>query len=158
MRREFANQFDHFWRTFESVLSDFDEQSWSDLGYGRTKPNGLAFHILLSTKYYIQDSTPVILENGETFEADLDQLKPDEWPTKDDIKCITDVLKYKTKDWLLELDFDGVNEEFKWTGKTMGSVVLFLLRHSQYHLGEMNSLLNEHLNGKAEDYFANTLQ
>lgn len=85
------------------------------------------------------------------------ELEQEDLPAKEDIKYIMDFLKSKTKEWLFEIDFNAENENFEWTGKTMGSVILFLIRHSQYHLGEINSLLNEYQRGSTEDYFANTL-
>ena len=63
----------------------------------------------------------------------------------------------KTEHWLHSIDFLEDNKEFPWTGKTKLSVVLFLLKHSQYHLGEINALLNEDKSGKALDYFAYSL-
>ena len=87
MREEFINQFEHFWRTFESVISDFDDQSWRNLGFGQTQPCELALHILGSTKYYIQDTaTPMILKSGKPLPGP-GQLKPEELPTPEDAKC-----------------------------------------------------------------------
>jgi hypothetical protein len=157
MRDEYINQFGHLWKTFKCIINDFDNKSWIQLGFGLTTPSRTAFHIIQSTKYYIQDFTPIIYKTGKSFEADTGMLKKEELPTKEDIIFIINTLKVKTEKWLLDIDFSAKNEGFEWTGKTMLSVILFLLRHSQFHLGEINSLLNEHLKGKAEDHWVNTL-
>lgn len=155
MKEEFLNQFDHLWRTFRKIVADFDEKALRTSGVGQTVPLGLSFHILGSTKFYIQDTdTPLKLKNGEILPGPEEKPNEnDEPPNSEDIQFMIDDLKAKTKKWLLELDFDAKNEKFEWTGKSQGSVALFLLRHSQYHLGEMNALLNIHLDGKADDYF-----
>lgn len=61
------------------------------------------------------------------------------------------------QNWINNINFDSRNDKFPWTGDSAVSVVLFVLRHSQYHLGEMNALLNEQLKGNSEDNFANQL-
>ena len=78
-------------------------------------------------------------------------------PDLKSILFVTDVVEKKTENWIKNTDFESMNEEFPWTGKSAVSVILFVLRHSQHHLGEMNALLNEQLKGKAEDNFARQL-
>jgi hypothetical protein len=39
----------------------------------------------------------------------------------------------------------------------MESVVIFIIRHSYFHLGELNALLNEYKEGKAKDNFAKNI-
>ena len=50
------------------------------------------------------------------------------------------------------------NETFPWAGKTKLGVVIFLLRHTTYHLGELSSLLNESRDGNAEDNYVKALE
>jgi len=49
------------------------------------------------------------------------------------------------------MDYDAENLSFDWAGRTKLGVVIFLLRHNLYHIGELGSLLNESRNGEAED-------
>jgi uncharacterized damage-inducible protein DinB len=51
----------------------------------------------------------------------------------------------------------ATNETFPWAGKTKTGLVLFLMRHSVYHLGELSSLLNESRMGNVEDNYVKTL-
>jgi surface antigen len=66
-------------------------------------------------------------------------------------------LKVKTEEWLSEMDFSAENRSFDWAGKTKLGVVIFLLRHNLYHIGELSSLLNESRNGEAEDNWVKAL-
>ena len=157
MRQELINQFSHFWRIYKSVCKDFDVASWKNSGYGLTQPNRLALHIIQSTKCYIEDKTPLVYADGKRIETNSWNMDKKDLPELNDILFLLEDVKNKTEIWLKEIDFDIKNDKFPWTGNTFGSIVLFLLRHSQYHLGEMNCLLNDQLKGKAEDYFAKEL-
>jgi hypothetical protein len=63
----------------------------------------------------------------------------------------------KTEIWLTEVDFQAENKKFHWAGKTNVGPVLFLLRHTLYHIGELSSLLNESKNGVADDNWVKAL-
>ena len=55
------------------------------------------------------------------------------------------------------MDYGAENKPFEWAGETKLGVVIFLLRHSLYHIGELSSLLNESKNGAVEDHYVNAL-
>jgi hypothetical protein len=78
-------------------------------------------------------------------------------PSQEDILACIDELKEKTEQWLSVMDFDAENKAFPWAGKSKLGVVLFLLRHSLYHIGELSSLLNESRNGAVEDNYVKAL-
>lgn len=153
MREELLDQFSHFWRIYKSVINDFEPAHWKNSGWGLTQPNRLALHIIQSTKFYIEDHSPLKYRSGKTIEKNSWDLDKNDLPEKDDVLSLVDDAEKKTALWLQNIPFNSKNEKFPWTGKTYGSIILFLLRHGQYHLGEMNCLLNDQLKGKVEDYF-----
>jgi hypothetical protein len=153
MKDEFIKQYAHTWRIVEGIVSDFDDDSWFHTGRGTTTPVRKAFHILQSTKYYIEDSSAIVLASGEAFEGNWEMVPEEEYPSRNDILTCVSELNVKTEKWLSEMDYDGENKSFPWAGKTKLGVVIFLLRHSLYHIGELNALLEECKNGEAEDNF-----
>ncbi len=157
MRKEILNQYSHFWRTYRSICSAFDQDSWKKLGFGLTQPDRLALHILQSTIFYIEGKTPFVRRDGTLIDNYYAELDKKDLPNLDNILFILDEVEKKTANWINNLDFDSKNEEFPWTGESAATVVLFVLRHSHHHLGEMNALLNEQSKGKAEDNFADQL-
>jgi uncharacterized damage-inducible protein DinB len=157
MRKELEKHFQHFWRTFRRIVEDFQETSWIDKGYSLTTPARLAFHIIQSSKYYMSDKQPIVYKSGKSVDTKSKDLQREELPSKEDILYIVDSMVETTGRWLNAIDLDGENIDYPWTGDSMGSVVLFLIRHSQHHLGEMNALLNEQEAGKADDHFAKSL-
>ncbi len=66
-------------------------------------------------------------------------------------------VREKTEQWLFNLEYGAENKSFPWAGETQLGVVIFLLRHSLFHIGEMSSLLNESKKGVVEDHYVKAL-
>ncbi len=158
-KNEFIKQYAHAWRIFEGLVKDFDADAWLQAGRGVITPARLSLHILMGTKYYLDDfDTPMHYPSGKPFDHDWKKVKKDDLPTQNDIvTCIPEV-KTKTEEWLTNLDYFAENEPFSWTGETNLSVVIFLLRHSLFHIGELSSLLSESKNAKVKDHWVKTLR
>lgn len=157
MKNEFVSQFNHTWRVFAGIVKDFDEDSWLNQGAGSLKPARISVHILQGVKYYIEDLSTIIFLSGKKFDVNLKFIKDEEIPLQPDILACIDEFRIKTEIWLTEVDFQVENNKFSWAGKTKLGQVLFLLKHTLYHIGELSSLLNESKNGVAEDNWVKAL-
>jgi hypothetical protein len=150
-------QFTQFWRMFHSIVSDFDATTWKESGYGLTKPYLLAYHIIQSIKYYIDDTTDVVLNNGTVLKSDIKLVDSGICISQNEISSLANSIQDTLQNWIVKINRDGVNTRCKWTGDTVGSIIPFITRHSYFHLGEMNTLLNESLGGLASDHFATNI-
>ena len=157
MQKEFVGQYLHTWRVFTRLVNGFDDYAWIHTGRNTTTPVRLSLHILQATKYYIEDHSTTNFISGKAFDMDSATAKEDDLPSRNDILSSIDALSKKTGKWLTEIDYRSKNEAFPWAGKTNLGVVIFLLRHSLYHLGELSSLLNESKNGNVEDNYVKAL-
>jgi hypothetical protein len=157
MKTEFIKQYEHTWRVFEGLASTFDTDAWIHTGRGVITPARLSFHILQAAKGYMQVPSPVLFESGKSFDCDWITVKEEKLPSQADVVACIGELKEKTRQWLAEMDFDCDNTAFVWAGKTKLGVVLFLLRHSLFHIGELSSLLNESRHGDVEDIYVKAL-
>jgi hypothetical protein len=157
MKTELINQFEHTWRIFGRLVKDFDDDAWIHAGRGTSTPARTAFHILKGVKFYIEDSSTIIFDSGKSYEVNWETVSEEDLPSQNDISACIEGFKGKTVEWLNEMDLIAVNQSFKWAGKTKLGVVLFLLRHSLYHIGELSSLLNESRHGDAEDNWVKAL-
>lgn len=157
MNTELISQYAHIWRVFERLVDDFDDTAWICTGRKTTTPARLSFHILKATKYYIEDISAIEFASGRSFDINCETADEEALPSRSDIiHCIREFAK-KTESWIAEMDLSSVNKAFEWAGKTKMGVILFLLKHSVYHLGELSSLLNESKNGEAEDNYVKAL-
>ena len=157
MKTGFIDQYAHTWRVFARLVNDFDNEAWLHAGRRTVTPVRLAFHILKAIKYYLEDSSTIHFESGKPFDSNCETAKEEDLPSQNDILACLDEFKVKTEKWLAEMDFSAANRSFEWAGETQLGVVLFLLRHSLYHLGELSSLLNESRNGDVEDHYVKAL-
>ena len=157
MKTEFIQQYEHTWRVFERLVKEFDPEAWMHTGRGAITPVRLSVHILQAAKGYMQDPTPILFASGKSFDCDWVTVKEEDLPSQEDVLACIDEMKGKTRQWLAEMDFDCENKAFAWAGKTKLGVVLFLLRHSLFHIGELSSLLNESRNGDVEDHYVKAL-
>lgn len=153
MKKEFLDQYNHTWNILEGIVNDFDDDYWTHLEHGYIVPARLAYHILRSTQYYIEDASPVVLPSGRAFDGDWLSMDRQELPLRSDILYALKTFRTKTERWLNDMDMEAENTAFDWAGETKSGVVIFLMRHTLYHLGELNALLYESKNGKAEDNY-----
>jgi hypothetical protein len=142
---------------FVEIVKDFDNDAWLHTGRGTITPARVAFHVLQGVKYYIQDSSTVLFASGKSFESNWETVPEKDLPSQGDVLACIDELKVKTEKWLSETDLNSENRSFEWAGETRLGVVLFLLRHSLYHIGELSSLLNESRNGNVGDNYVKAL-
>jgi hypothetical protein len=159
MQSEFVSQYSHTWRVFTRLVNDFSDEAWLHTGRNTITPVRLSFHILKATKYYIEDPSDVTFLSGKAFDpTNSETADEDELPSRNDILNCIENFSRKTEKWLFETEYMATNVAFPWAGKTKLAVVIFLLRHSLYHLGELSSLLNESRNGNAEDNYVKALE
>jgi len=156
-KNEFIHQYGHTWRVLERLVKGFDAEAWLQTGRGVITPARLALHILLGTQYYLEDKTPFQYPSGKLFEIDWETIETDDLPTQNDILEFIREMMEKTEKWLFDLEYGAENKSFPWAGETQMGVVIFLLRHSQFHIGELSSLLNESKDGVVEDHYVKAL-
>ena len=155
---ELGVQYAHIWRVFERLVNDFDDASWYCTGRKATTPARLSFHILRATKYYLEDTTAIEFASGKPFDVDCAAANVESLPLRMDVILSIRDFAQKTERWIAEMDLCSTNQAFEWAGKTKLGLVIFLLKHTVYHLGELSSLLNESQNGETEDNYVKALQ
>jgi hypothetical protein len=158
-KNEFTKQYEHTFRLFERLVKDFDENTWLQAGRGVITPARLSLHILIGTKYYLEDPSEICFSSGKSFERNWNwqTVSVDKLPSQNDILVFIREMMEKTEKWLFDLDFGAENKSFPWAGETKLGVVIFLLRHSLFHIGELSSLLNESKDGIVEDHWVKAL-
>lgn len=157
MKEELIRQYAHTWRVFAGIVSDFEPDAWTHPGCGTILPVRLASHIVQAVTYYIGDSSPFLLVGGKPFEGDGEGVTETDLPTQQDVLSAIDRAQASTEAWVCDIDLNAENRSFGWAGATQFGLVLFLLRHTLYHLGQLDALLEETRDGKAADHFVDTL-
>ncbi|KAA3661535.1 MAG: hypothetical protein DWQ04_16185 [Chloroflexi bacterium] len=156
-KNEFIKQYAHTWRVFERLVKDFDTDAWLHAGRGANTSARMALHILQSAKYYLEDTSEIVFASGKSFESRWETAEVENLPSQNDIVICIHEMKERTEKWLTEMDYRTENKAFPWAGETKLGVVIFLLRHTLFHIGELSSLLNESKNGDVEDHYVKAI-
>lgn len=157
MNKALTEHFRHQWRILESLVDEFDDEAWSRRGRGLTTPPLTAYHLFTSVLYYSGADIPFRKDDGSTMRGSRRDVEPASAPSRREIRANIAAFADAGEAWLSELDLDAANTDFEYAGPTMGDLALFVLRHSEYHLGEISALLNEEMEGESSDHFARTL-
>lgn len=147
--QDFRMQFTQTWRILEELVRAFDDESWKQAGCGYVTPARVAYHILLGIEYYTGSETTWRGGLG----VDWTTMSPEALPSQTEVLRMAAALKLHVVAWLSSLDLEEAEEAFPWTGRTRSGVLLFLLRHTMYHIGEMNALLYVLRHGEVDDYW-----
>lgn len=157
MKDALIQQFRHQWRMLASTANEFTDETWEKTGHGLTTPPLIAYHIISAVKFYIGSDLDFRRSDDLVLKGSRSKLDENSLPSRFDITANIPVFADALESWIENQDLEAVNEKFAYTGPTIGARLLFMLRHSEYHLGELGALLNEALEGKASDHFADTL-
>lgn len=158
LKSEAILQYAHIWRVFTRLVLDFDERSWFCTGRKATTPARLSFHILQATKYYLEDTSVVAFASGKSFAANSETSNEAALPSRSDIVASIQEFGQITERWIATMELSSTNHAFPWAGNSKLGVVIFLLKHNVFHLGELSSLLNESKHGEAQDHYVQALE
>lgn len=157
MKETLLSQYNHAWKMFYLMVRDFDKDSWLTTGCSYIVPARIAYHILGGVNYYIENAESVTLLSGKENSWNWEKAPVEDLPTQEDIIELMRVFKPRTDGWIKGCDFEAENKKFPWTGANAMSVALFLLRHMEYHIGELNLLLHVSKDGDANDNWVKAL-
>jgi hypothetical protein len=154
IKDELLVQMDQSWMILREIVRDTGDDVWTHAGCGYVTPARTAFHILLGVEYYIG----YVSNLSKRFGKDWEKMPDESLPSQADILTGIGELRNAMVEWVEGLDLDAENPRFPWAGETMAGVLLFALRHTMYHIGELNALLYHHRGGDVEDYWMKGFQ
>ena len=157
MKETLLGQYNHAWKMFSLMVTDFDENAWTQTGCSYIIPARIAYHIIGGVNYYIETEEPVPVLSGKENSWNWENAPLEDLPTQEDLLGLIRVFKQGTDAWLMGCNLEDENKKFGWTGSNKLSVALFLLRHMEYHIGELNLLLHMSKDGNANDNWVKAL-
>ncbi|MGD0462364.1 MAG: DinB family protein [Tepidisphaeraceae bacterium] len=128
-----CGQFERAWQTFRDALSPLDNEQFSSADIEWLVPRNLAYHILETADFYSSDCNPDGFAWGHFIAKNKDQILD-----------YAQQVEAKVKQWLLkhrDPQFLERQSILTGTGATVLDRSLYLLRHTQHHLGQINSEL-----------------
>jgi hypothetical protein len=140
---------DHFNRTWEELKQAVKKTPAIEWVKGKSDyliPARLAYHILFVTDMYTTDMGYEEYKPHRKYKLDWEATPADQLPTQEEIINLIDETAQTAVQWLNDLGEAGLLQEEKqypWTGTCKLGRVIYTLRHNQWHIAEMNTLLRE---------------
>jgi uncharacterized damage-inducible protein DinB len=138
------DQWARVWNMWEEMIRTIPDDEWTKGDIDYLIPARHLIHVLVCDDAFTGGTTLDQYDGSHLFEVREWGTPPEELPSRDvalaklaDIRVIVGQRLAKLNDAaLLEPE-----ELHPWTGKTRMDRLLYVLRHSQHHLGEMNAEL-----------------
>ncbi len=150
---EIAEQFRRQWKTVMHACEVVPEDQWKAGDIDYLVPVRQIYHIVFTTDMYINDMSYESYKPHRRYTIDWEGGALDDLPTLDEIKVEIAAMESKLSGWIEAKGDEGLLAEedgYPWVGKTKLSRLLYLLRHNQCHIGELNSELRRRELARAE--------
>ena len=128
-----CEQYGRGWTTLRDALSQVDAEQFSAADTEPSTIRNIAYHIVETADFYSSDCEADDFAWGHFTAQDKDQML-----------LYLEQVQAKMKQWLLAHDDQQFLERqsvCKWTGASVLDRSIYVLRHTQHHLGQMNSEL-----------------
>jgi uncharacterized damage-inducible protein DinB len=138
---------DQFHRTFEmwkEEIRNIPAKEWRKGEVEYLTPARHLCHLVVTADYYLSGKSPEEYDWSCYFGGDWESMSENELPAKSTaLKKLSDFEKVMFSR-LAQLNDEDLLEKEKqspWTGENLAGKLLYLLRHSQHHVGEMHAEL-----------------
>ena len=142
-----AEVIDHFKRqitTLDSLFGRVTDEAWRGRDVRLKGVWQWMTHALETIEFYLSDTPPGDFPWGRKFGVDWEDDQAERVPSREQMKQYLDevarhalaLLESRSED-----DFAAPETVHTWTGPTYLARMLYLLRHTQQHIGDMNRVL-----------------
>jgi len=142
---ELKEQFRRQWTTMREILANVPDAEWTS-GDGARVPARLLYHILGGTETYARSTSYEEFLATRRFPGDWDVVPLQQLPDRTTAAAQVRDMEAQVNSWLDQLGDSGLMEAdpgFPWAGTRKLGRAVYLLRHTQNHLGELNAELSK---------------
>jgi hypothetical protein len=141
---ELKEQFRRQWVALRGLMSSLPEGQWRSGELAHLVPARLLYHILSGTEVYARSTSYEEYKASQRFPQDWQFAPVEALPDEHAALGHIGHMESQVEEWLESLGDEGLmgpDPGFPWTGTNKLGRALYLLRHSQNHIGELNSEL-----------------
>ena len=141
---EVRTQFRLQWATLRDMMQKIPDQQWASGEIDYLVPARLIYHILGATDVYANNRGYEEYKPLRRFTLDWKTVPAAQLPDRGQLLKSVDLMEKTVTQWLDGLGDQGLLEDedsYTWTGDKKLGRAMYLLRHTQGHIGEVNSEL-----------------
>jgi uncharacterized damage-inducible protein DinB len=138
-----AEQFSRTWEMTREIVTQCPEDHWRNGGVPRHVPARWVLHAVETADFYARPGNGGWTW-GDRFGVDWKTARPDELPSREDMLAYLEEVRRRLDTWLRAAADDELlrkRSDFAWTGASLLARLLYLLRHTQHHVGQVNQIL-----------------
>lgn len=141
---EFVNQFDRQFMTLDGAYDRASNGAWA---FADQRLKGVwqwMAHVLETIEYYLSDKKSEEFAWGHRFGLDWENAQPGSAPGKEAMRVYQKDVKellHRVLDGMTDRELATPETVHPWTGKTYLGKLLYLMRHTQQHIGDINRVL-----------------
>jgi hypothetical protein len=120
------------------VIQNFPEDEWQKGDTPYQRPAGLAAHLIATIDFYTSGLTPDQFPWGKRLGVDWEDPDDEALPSQELILAYLAEMEERIGRWIERTDFNADEEVYPYTGKTVLGRTIYLIRHSEHHLAELN--------------------
>lgn len=145
------SQFDRTWEMLRCSIERLTDEQWRTAPNERMVPARWAYHAIRSADGYAgesRESSVLVGLEGINWET----AAPAALPGRQDLLAYLDKVAAKMRARISSLSEEELlgPTGFPWTGESILEQMIYTLRHTQYHLGELAAALRFHGADQAE--------
>lgn len=137
-------QFRRTFKMWKEELRNIPAKEWRRGEIDYLIPARHLCHLIVTADYYTGGKSPEEYDWNCYFGGDWESMTMEQLPRKSDalrkLSEFEEVLMSRFED-LSDEDLWKEEKQSPWTGKNLAGKLLYLLRHSQHHVGEMHAEL-----------------
>jgi len=144
--KELSAQFERTHQMLIKTIESYQGPAWVVGKENYLVPARLAYHLVETIEYYLSDVSSEEFSWGGRFGGDWEGMPALDLPgQKEMIEYLGEMMTELRKQLSAQKDetFLAENLTFPWTGKTKLGHILYVMRHSLHHHGELCALLYE---------------
>ena len=138
-----VDQFERLWMMLREAVNNCPDEEWKrDAGHWFLIPSRLAYHTIETVDSYSRDS-PEKMDWAGRFGADWETKEAEKLPDREAILDYLEEIRGSLKGKLHTMSDAALlaGHAFPWTGATVLERMIYALRHSMFHLGQIQAEL-----------------
>jgi uncharacterized damage-inducible protein DinB len=138
-----ADQFERMWTMLRETIDNCAEEEWKrEAGHWFLLPSRLAYHTIETVEFYSRQSPEGMDWNGR-FGVDWETRETERLPDREPMVNYLDDIRGSLREKLQSLPDEALTAEhaFPWTGATPLERMIYTLRHSMFHVGQIQAEL-----------------
>jgi hypothetical protein len=144
MKSEIIDHLGRQFDTLDGVFERVDDKAWRLSDQSLKGVWQWMAHTLETIEFYMSEKSSEAFDFGGRFGVDWEDFEAAVVPTVADMQAYCEDVKPTSLDILKGKGEDAFSADetvCPWTGSTYGAKMIYMLRHTQQHIGDMNRVL-----------------